>query len=78
MESSPAVEIGMPQAQLPPERPQCFSTAPLGTAKHWIDRSPLEDVLLGAECKRGLNQLSIIEKSKESPPVQRDNATRHI
>ncbi|CAK0867338.1 unnamed protein product, partial [Prorocentrum cordatum] len=78
MESSPSVEIGMPQAPLPPKRPQSFSTAPLGTAKHWIDRSPLEDVLLGAECKRELNQLPIIEKSKESPPVQRDSATRHI
>ncbi|CAK0848161.1 unnamed protein product [Prorocentrum cordatum] len=40
--------------------------------------SPLTDALLGAERKRELNQLGPIEKSKEAPPLQRDNASRHM
>ncbi|CAK0849549.1 unnamed protein product [Prorocentrum cordatum] len=70
--------LGMPSVVIPPKRPQSDSLSPLGTAKHWIDRSPLADVLLGAECKRELNQLGLIEKSKEAPPLQRDNASRHM
>ncbi|CAK0839985.1 unnamed protein product [Prorocentrum cordatum] len=36
--------------------------SPLGTALHWIQRSPLRHALLGEEMKRELNQLGIIKR----------------
>ena len=72
------VVLGMPIAQVPPKRNQSFAASPLGTAMHWIERSPLSDVLLGADCKRELYQLRLIKGSTGSSTTQIDNAERHM
>eukprot|EP00959_Pyramimonas_sp_CCMP1952_P058520 1222047-Pyramimonas_sp.AAC.1 len=78
MDNNHEIFLGVPSVAILPKRPQSDSLSPLGADKHWIDRSPLTDVLPGAECKRELNQLGLIEKSMEAPPLQRDNASRRM
>ena len=67
----------VPARRKPVKILQSQVSAPLGTALHWIQRSPLGHAALGDEMKRETNQLSLLRKNTATPRAEKNLIDQH-
>ena len=72
------IVLGSHPIVIPRKRTQHDTKFALGTAKHWIERSPPHEAVLGLAMQREINQLKLIQGHKSTSQIEQDLAKDHI
>ena len=71
------IPLGAMPIVIPRKRTAHDTKYPLGSSKHWIDRSPPEEALLNVTMQREKNQLTLVQNSKTASESEKNSAESH-